>query len=404
MSDYLQISDKVKAWTQYVAFAENAKQQVSHIASLPIIYKHVAIMPDVHLGKGATVGSVIPTKNAVIPSAVGVDIGCGMMAVRTHLFAHHLPDNLASMRVAIERAIPVGFGKWNEDAIPELAVAKWQKLLMKDYQIILNRHPSLGMHKKSKKRMINDVNHLGTLGGGNHFIEICLDESQQVWLMLHSGSRGVGNCIGTYFIELAKNDMGTLLGTLPDHDLAYLSKGTKHFDDYFFAVNWAQKYAQSNRDIMMQTLIHTLAKYLNRSIDSDVYAVNCHHNYAALETHFGEQVYVTRKGAVSARKDELGIIPGSMGAKSFIVRGLGNEESFCSCSHGAGRMMSRNQARKLISLSDHQNATKDVECRKDRNVLDESPSAYKNIDDVMKSQEDLVEVLFTLKQILCVKG
>ena len=404
MPDYLQISDKVKAWTKYVAFAENARQQVNNIASLSIIYKHVAIMPDVHLGIGATVGSVIPTKKAVIPSAVGVDIGCGMMAVRTKLFAHHLPDNLANLRAAIEYAIPVGFGKWDDDAIPELATAKWQKALMKDYQIILSRHPSLGMHKKSKKRMINDVNQLGTLGGGNHFIEICLDESQQVWLMLHSGSRGVGNCIGTYFIELAKNDMGTLLGRLPDHDLAYLTKGTKHFDDYFFAVNWAQKYAQNNREIMMRTLTKTLERYLNRSIDSDIYVVNCHHNYVALETHFGEQVYVTRKGAVSARKNELGIIPGSMGAKSFIVRGLGNEDSFCSCSHGAGRMMSRNQARKLISVSEHKNATMNVECRKDKNVLDESPSAYKNIDDVMKSQEDLVEVLFTLKQILCVKG
>lgn len=404
MSDYLQIADKVKAWTKYVAFAENAKQQVNNIASLPIIYKHIAIMPDVHLGIGATVGSVVPTKNAVIPSAVGVDIGCGMMAIRTQLFAHHLPDNLASLRTAIEYAIPVGFDKWDDDAIPHVAAAKWQNSLMKDYHIILNRHPSLGMHKKSKKRMINDVNQLGTLGGGNHFIEICLDESQQVWLMLHSGSRGVGNCIGTYFIELAKHDMGTLLGTLPDHDLAYLSKGTKHFDDYFFAVNWAQKYAQHNREVMMQILTKTLESFLNRPIASDMYVVNCHHNYVALEQHFGEQVYVTRKGAVSARKDELGIIPGSMGAKSFIVKGLGNEDSFCSCSHGAGRMMSRNQARKLISLSEHKHATMDVECRKDKNVLDESPSAYKNIDDVMKSQEDLVEILFTLKQILCVKG
>jgi len=404
MSEYLQISEKIKAWTKYVTFAENAKQQVNNIASLPIIYRHIAIMPDVHLGKGATVGSVISTKNAVIPSAVGVDIGCGMMAIRTKLFANHLPENLSNIRSAIEEAIPVGFGKWRDEAIPELAVTKWQKFLVKDYQIILERHSTLGMNKKTNKRMINDINHLGTLGGGNHFIEICLDEHQQIWLMLHSGSRGVGNCIGTYFIELAKNDMGSLLGHLPDQELAYLSAGTKHFEDYFFAVNWAQKYAQYNRDIMMQTLIKTLSNCLNMPIDSDVFVVNCHHNYVAQETHFGEEVYVTRKGAVSARKDELGIIPGSMGAKSFIVRGLGNEESFCSCSHGAGRIMSRNEAKKLISLSEHENATQNIECRKDEDVLDESPRAYKNIDDVMKSQKDLVEVLFTLKQILCVKG
>jgi tRNA-splicing ligase RtcB len=404
MADYLQIADQIKAWTKYVAFAENAKQQVSNIASLPIIYRHIAIMPDVHLGKGATVGSVIPTKNAVIPSAVGVDIGCGMMAIRTKLFAKQLPDNLASIRLAIEKAIPVGFGKWRDDAIPELAVTKWQASLMKEYQLILDRHPALGMKKKTKKRLINDINHLGTLGGGNHFIEICLDEQQQVWLMLHSGSRGVGNCIGTYFIELAKKDMGNLLGKLPDQELAYFSAGTKHFEDYFFAVNWAQKYAKNNRDIMMQRLIATLAKCLNTPIDSDLFVVNCHHNYVALETHFDEEVYVTRKGAVSAQKDELGIIPGSMGAKSFIVRGLGNEESFCSCSHGAGRIMSRNEAKKLINLTDHEKATRNVECRKDADVLDESPGAYKNIEDVMKSQKDLVEILFTLKQVLCVKG
>jgi len=404
MPDYLQISDKIKAWTKHVAFAENAKQQVNNIASLPIIYRHIAIMPDVHLGKGAAVGSVIATKNAVIPSAVGVDIGCGMIAIRTNLFANQLPDSLASIRLAIEEAIPVGFGKWRDDAIPELAVTDWQQLLMSEYQVILERHPTLGMNKKTNKRMINDINHLGTLGGGNHFIEICLDENQQVWLMLHSGSRGVGNCIGTYFIELAKNDMGSLLGNLPDQELAYLSAGTKHFDDYFFAVNWAQKYAKINRDIMMQTLISTLSKCLNVAIDSDLFVVNCHHNYVAFETHFGEEVYVTRKGAVSARKDELGIIPGSMGAKSFIVRGLGNEESFCSCSHGAGRIMSRGEAKKLINLTEHEKATRNVECRKDADVLDESPRAYKNIDDVMKSQQDLVEVLFTLKQVLCVKG
>lgn len=404
MSNYLQINDKIKAWTKYVLFDENAKQQAIYIASMPFVYRHVAIMPDVHLGKGATVGSVIPTKNAVIPSAVGVDIGCGMMAIRTNLYAKQLPDNLFNIRSAIEEAIPVGFGKWHDNAIPEIAINRWDKYLKNDYQKILEKHPKLGMNKKTNQRMINDINHLGSLGGGNHFIEICLDEQQQVWLMLHSGSRGVGNCIGTYFVELAKQEMGELLGQLPDQELAYFTHGTKHFDDYFFAVNWAQQFAQNNREIMMQILMATLSDQLKLPITADMFAVNCHHNYVQMENHFGENVYVTRKGAVSARKGELGIIPGSMGAKSFIVRGLGNEESFCSCSHGAGRVMSRNQAKKLISLTEHKSATKDVECRKDADVIDESPKAYKNIDDVMKSQNDLVEILFTLKQVLCVKG
>ncbi|MFC7780458.1 RtcB family protein [Legionella taurinensis] len=404
MPHYVDISPKIKAWTRFVAFDDGARAQVNNLASLDIVHKHIAIMPDVHLGKGATVGSVIPTKNAIIPSAVGVDIGCGMMAVRTTLTAHQLPDDLSSLRHAIEKAIPVGFGKWADKTLPDIALKTWQTKLRKEYQMILNRHPALGFNRKTGRRQINDVNHLGTLGGGNHFIEICLDDSHQVWLMLHSGSRGVGNCIGTYFIELAKTEMGRLLGTLPDEDLAYLSEGTQHFEDYFFAVNWAQTYARCNRDIMMQILTQVFTTQLQRPITTDLYAVNCHHNYVSNERHFNENLYITRKGAVSAKKDELGIIPGSMGAKSFIVRGLGNEESYCSCSHGAGRVMSRNQAKKQINLAEHRRATQDVECRKDKAVLDESPRAYKNIDDVMKSQQDLVEVLFTLKQILCVKG
>lgn len=404
MPNYLQLSNKIKAWTKYVTFDEGAQQQVNRIAELPFIYHHVAIMPDVHLGKGATVGSVIPTKNAVIPATVGVDIGCGMMAIRTQLFANQLPDDLAELRHKIESCIPVGFGKWHADKIPDLVVEQWNRYLSSDYQQIIARHPLLGLNKKTNTRIINDINHLGTLGGGNHFVEICLDEQQQVWLMLHSGSRGVGNCIGSYFIELAKKDMGNLLGQLPDKELAYFSQGTKHFDDYFFAVNWAQRYAKINRDIMMHHLISAVSQYLNLVVTPDLYVVNCHHNYVAKEFHFGEEVFVTRKGAVSARKGELGIIPGSMGAKSFIVQGLGNSESFCSCSHGAGRIMSREKAKKLISLQDHLKAIEDVECRKDKDIIDESPAAYKNIDDVMKSQSDLVEILFTLKQIICVKG
>ncbi|MGQ3888148.1 RtcB family protein [Legionella sp. CNM-1927-20] len=403
MTQYLQITNKVKAWTKHVIFDENAKEQIINLASLPIIYRHVAIMPDVHLGIGATVGSVIPTKKAVIPAAVGVDIGCGMIAMRTNLFAKDLPDDLYKLRLAIEKAIPVGFDKWTEQTIPQLAIKIWKNKLNIDYLSLREKHPLIGGAKQSKNRS-NPVSQLGTLGGGNHFIELCLDEKQQLWLMLHSGSRGIGNIIGTYFIELAKQDMQAQLGQLPDRNLAYFIKGTKHFADYFHAVNWAQNYARCNRDIMLQILVQTVANFLGVSINTDLYVVNCHHNYVAEENHFGQRVYITRKGAVSAKKDELGIIPGSMGAKSFIVRGLGNSDSFNSCSHGAGRVMSRHQARKLISLDEHKVATKAVECRKDKNILDESPAAYKNIDAVMKSQEDLVEILFTLKQILCVKG
>lgn len=399
MANYIQISDKVKAWTKYVDFADNAKEQVSKIANLPFIFHHIAVMPDVHLGKGATVGSVIPTKSAIIPAAVGVDIGCGMIAVRTNLFAHQLPDNLLKLRLAIEKAIPVGFNKWNDDTLPDVSQIRWKQELKSGFQLLLQRHPALKNRNQSR-----EVFQLGTLGGGNHFIEICVDEHQQVWLMLHSGSRGIGNSIGQYFIELAKKDMGQLLGTLPDRDLAYFSQGTKHFEDYFFAVNWAQQYALINREVMMKTLINTVEKVLGYSIKIDKHVVNCHHNYVTQEKHFGESIYVTRKGAVSAQKDELGIIPGSMGAQSFIVKGLGNKESFHSCSHGAGRIMSRHQAKKLISLTEHKEDTRHVECRKDKAILDESPKAYKPIEKVMQSQQDLVNIEFILRQIVCVKG
>lgn len=400
MKNYIDISDKVKAWTKYVDFADNAKEQVANIAALPFIFKHIAVMPDVHLGKGATVGSVIPTKQAIIPAAVGVDIGCGMIAVRTNLFAYQLPDNLLKLRLLIEKNIPVGFNKWRAQSIPDLSVNYWQQELKQDFRLLLQKHPALANKKESNP----ELQQLGTLGGGNHFIELCLDEHQQVWLMLHSGSRGIGNHIGQYFIELAKKDMGTLLGSLPDRDLAYFSQGTKHFDDYFFAVNWAQKYARINREVMMKILRETVEKILGKTIAFDTYVINCHHNYVAQENHFGQSVYVTRKGAVSAKKDEFGIIPGSMGTQSFIVRGLGNKESFHSCSHGAGRVMSRNQAKKLITLADHKQATRHVECRKDKSIIDESPSAYKQIEKVMESQQDLVKIAFKLSQIVCVKG
>ena len=392
----------IKLWTRGVPLEDEARKQLQNIAKLPFIHRWIAVMPDVHLGKGATVGSVVPTIGAIVPAAVGVDIGCGMIATRTTLTASDLPDNLAEIRSAIERAVPHGRtaerhardkGAW-ENA-PELAVEGWSQLVA-DFDRICERHPRL---KKT-----NNIKHLGTLGTGNHFIEICLDESQRVWFMLHSGSRGVGNAIGTHFITLAKEEMRRWMINLPDQDLAYLPEGSQHYGDYVFAVHWAQRYARINREIMMRHVVEAVSNDIPKPFEAQAEAVNCHHNYVSREHHFGKDVLVTRKGAVSARKGELGIIPGSMGAKSFIVRGLGNADSFHSCSHGAGRVMSRTQAKKLISLDDHLKATAHVECRKDADVVDESPAAYKSIDAVMEAQKDLVEIVHTLRQVVCVKG
>lgn len=393
----------IKSWTIGVPFEDQARQQLKNIASLPFIHKWVAAMPDVHLGKGSTIGSVIPTIGAVIPAAVGVDIGCGMMAVKTDLMAKDLPDNLAPMRAAIEKAVPHGRfmsrgkrdkGAWND--LPEAVSHSWKLQLAPRFKALTDKH---GVLKNT-----NNANHLGTLGTGNHFIEFCLDEHQAVWVMLHSGSRGVGNCIGTYFIELAKKDMQRMFIHLPDKDLAYLVEGADNFNDYVEAVEWAQDYARINRQIMMRNTLDAVAQTLGRPVIGEVEAVNCHHNYVNREHHYGKDVLLTRKGAVSARKGELGIIPGSMGAKSFIVRGLGNQESFCTCSHGAGRVMSRTEAKKRVSLAEHVEATQAVECRKDAEVVDETPAAYKNIEAVMAAQSDLVEIVYTLKQVVCVKG
>ena len=392
----------IKMWTQNVPVEEAAKQQLRNTAKLPFIHKWLAVMPDVHLGKGSTIGSVIPTKGAIIPAAVGVDIGCGMMAVKTSLTASDLPDHLGAIRSAIEKAVPHGRtsghrkrdrGSWGN--VPEKSLQAWKGLEL-DFKHITDVTPRL---KNS-----NNLTHLGTLGTGNHFIEICLDELDRVWIMLHSGSRGVGNAIGTHFIELAKKDMRRWMINLPDENLAYLPEGTDHFDDYVFAVEWAQKFALTNRQIMMAHTIEALRLTLPIPFETELAAINCHHNYVSREHHYGEDILVTRKGAVRAREGEFGIIPGSMGAKSFIVRGLGNAESFCSCSHGAGRVMSRTQAKKQISLAEHLEATKDVECRKDAAVIDETPAAYKDIEKVMSAQDDLVEIIHTLKQIVCVKG
>lgn len=390
----------VKAWVDYVPMDEKAMEQVLNMASMPFIHKHIAIMPDVHWGMGATVGSVIPTIGAVIPAAVGVDIGCGMMAVKTTLKAEDL-DDLKGMRKAIEKAVPHGrtdnggagdWGAWHD--IPEHHSDIWEKQFAERFKLLIDKHP-----KSSGK---NTVNHLGTLGTGNHFIEICLDESQGVWIMLHSGSRGIGNRFGQYFIELAKEDMRKWIINLPDADLAYLPQGTDHFKDYLDAVSWAQEFAMTNRNLMMQNILRALTKMIPFDVTEE--AVNCHHNYVSMENHFDKNVIVTRKGAVRARVDDYGIIPGSMGAKSYIVKGKGNPESFHSCSHGAGRVMSRGEAKRKITLEDHEKATMGVECRKDADVIDESPAAYKDIDAVMESQKDLVDIVHTLKQVICVKG
>ena len=392
----------IKSWTRGVPVDDKARDQLMKAAKMPFIFKHVAAMPDVHVGIGATVGSVIPTKGAVIPAAVGVDIGCGMMAARTSLMASDLPDNLAGIRSAIEAAVPhgrdVGRGKrdkgsWGDP--PPSVVDAWAKLAERFGRIVA-KYPRL--------RNTNNLVHLGTLGTGNHFIELCLDTEQRVWIMLHSGSRGVGNAIGTFFIELAKQDMRKWHINLPDQDLAYFPEGTDHFDDYVEAVEWAQDFAALNRRVMMTHVLDALRKQITKPFEAECEAVNCHHNYVTRENHFGENVLVTRKGAVRAAKGTLGIIPGSMGAKSFIVRGLGNAESFDSCSHGAGRVMSRTQAKKLVTLDEHIADTAGVECRKDEGVIDETPKAYKPIEAVMAAQADLVEIVHTLKQVVCVKG
>lgn len=394
----------IKAWVDGVQLEEAAFKQLKNIAGLPFIHKHIAVMPDVHWGMGATVGSVIATKGAIIPAAVGVDIGCGMMAVRTTLTASDLPDNLHGLRTAIEQRIPHGRtdnggvndrGSWAE--VPDLYEIELRTSLAK-LQTIVAKHPKLEQASRRAQ------NHAGTLGTGNHFVEVCLDENQAVWIMLHSGSRGIGNRIGSYFIEKAKEDMRRWFINLPDADLAYMPQGSDLFKDYCEAVEWAQGFARLNRELMMGAAIDALRASVPKPFTCDCEAVNCHHNYVSWERHFGENVTVTRKGAVSAQLGELGIIPGSMGEKSFIVRGKGNRESFCSCSHGAGRKMSRAEANRTFTLEDHAKATEGVECRKDADVIDETPMAYKDIDAVMAAQSDLIEVVHTLKQVVCVKG
>jgi tRNA-splicing ligase RtcB len=393
----------LKMWTRGVPIEDEAKRQLTNAARLPIVFKHIAAMPDVHFGIGATVGSVIPTLKAIIPAAVGVDIGCGMMAAKTTLKAEDLPDNLGPLRAAIERAVPHGRapgardpGAWSATGkVPGAVDTAWAAL-EPEFTELCQSYPKL---EKTNHRV-----HLGTLGTGNHFIEVCLDEEGHVWFMLHSGSRGVGNAIGTMFIELAKQDALRHNAHLPDRDLAYFEEGSRYFGDYVRAVGWAQRFAATNREVMMKRVIEAAKTVLHKNFQSHVEAVNCHHNYVQKEAHFGEQVWLTRKGAVSAKAGQLGIVPGSMGARSYIVRGKGHPESFESCSHGAGRAMSRGVAKRRFTLADHRAATEGVECRKDKDVIDETPAAYKDIDAVMEAQRDLVEVVHTLKQVVCVKG
>jgi tRNA-splicing ligase RtcB len=394
----------IKMWTDGVPVEDAALEQLGRVSELPFIHQHVAVMPDVHVGKGATVGTVIATSGAIVPSCVGVDIGCGVCAVKTTLKASDLPDSLRELRFATEAAIPHGrtnnggpddAGGWR-DVVPKSTQSAWQDLSER-FARIVDKHPEIARS--------NNIGHLGTLGGGNHSYEICLDENQSVWIMLHSGSRGVGNRIGSTFIELARADMRRWFVNLPDADLAYLPEGTDHFDDYIEAVGWAQDYARENRRLMLENGLQALRDQLGRDIDfTREEAIQCHHNYVAKESHFGKNVLVTRKGACRAREGDLAIILGSMGTPSFIVRGKGDRDSFDSCSHGSGRVMSRTEARKRITPEEHALATVGVECRQDEAVLDESPAAYKDVRRVLEAQRDLVEVVAEIKQVMCIKG
>ncbi|MBM4365231.1 MAG: RtcB family protein [Deltaproteobacteria bacterium] len=390
----------VRAWVDGVPFEEGARKQVERTARLPFVHSHVAVMPDVHYGRGATVGTVIATSGAIVPAAVGVDIGCGMAAVRTSLTAAQLPDSLARVRAEIEEAVPVGRGDHerhpaNKGRLPEIVSETWGELAA-EYRQIVKDDPRVS-HARPEVQV-------GSLGGGNHFIELCLDEAGAVWVMLHSGSRGAGNNIGSYFTDVARARIRERGIDLPDQDLAWLEEGSAAFRRYWRALDWAQRYARANREVMLARTLQAVRKAGLPRFAVDESAVNCHHNYVSREAHFDLDVLVTRKGAVRAGEGELGIIPGSMGAKSFIVRGKGNPMSFHSCSHGAGRAMSRGEATRSFTLAQHREATAGVECRKDEGVLDETPGAYKSIDAVMAAQADLVDIVYTLKQVVCVKG
>jgi tRNA-splicing ligase RtcB len=400
----MELMKNVQAWTEGVEVEWDAMQQIRNIAGLPILAGHVAVMPDVHLGKGATVGTVVPTRGAIIPAAVGLDIGCGMAALRTELQAGQLPESLAAVRVAIEAAVPVGFDLHGAEINPTHEGPHGRDLRTK-MQALYARFEQLAilsvLGRVDARRIWRQ---LGTLGGGNHFIELCLDEAGTVWIMLHSGSRNIGKTIGEAAIGMAREAAVRERVALPDKDLAWLNEGSPEFAQYTEALQWAQDYAALNRELMLFRVLNALRRELQHPIRLTAEVVNCHHNYATLEEHFGSKVWITRKGAVSARAGQLGIIPGSMGTRSYIVRGRGNPLAYCSCSHGAGRRMSRGAAKRMFDLEALASQTAGVECRKDAGVLDEIPGAYKDIDKVMAAQADLVDVVHTLKQVLCVKG
>ncbi|WP_260438592.1 RtcB family protein [Burkholderia contaminans] len=393
-------SRPIKIWTNHIE--DEALTQAKNLARLPFIATNgVALMPDVHAGKGSTVGSVIATEKAIIPAAVGVDIGCGMNAVRLSLKASDLPESLTAIRHQIERDVPLGAGgRHQRDCDVHANIMRLPAMPSDRVEAVLADEIVGSMHKVYEKA----GGQLGTLGSGNHFIELCIDENQDVWVMLHSGSRGIGNMIGSYFIEKAKKRMELHFINLPDGDLAYIPEDTDDFREYMAAVEWAQNYALENRKVMMERVIASLRQHIPIEFTITQEAINCHHNYVARENHFGRNLWVTRKGAIRAREGDLGIIPGSMGQRSYIVRGKGNPQSYCSCSHGAGRVMSRAKAKRMFNLDDLAAQTEGVECRKDADVLDEIPGAYKNLDVVMGNQPDLVEVVHTLRAVLCVKG
>lgn len=395
----------IRLWADLQEVDSEALDQLRRIADLPWVHHHVAAMPDVHVGFGATIGSVIAMRDAVSPSAVGVDIGCGMAAVRTSLTASDLPDDLAKLRSAVEAAIPVGFAMHGDVSQEVDRLPLWREF----------EHLTPAVHA----RLSRAQRQLGTLGGGNHFLELCLDDGSdggqedgrdgdtdgavgepRVWIMLHSGSRNIGKELAEHHIGVAKSLPQN--ANLPDRALAVFVSGTPELAAYRHDLLWAQDYARSNRELMLRLYQDVLTRFLPQARFDPV--ISCHHNYVSQEHHFGADVLVTRKGAISAAAGQLGIIPGSMGTSSYIVRGLGNPESFCSASHGAGRRMSRGAAKKHFTVADLRAQTAGVECRKDAGVLDEIPGAYKDIDQVMANQSDLVEVVAQLRQVMCVKG
>lgn len=388
------IGEKIIGFIDPKTIEKNTMEQLENLASMPFIHSHVAVMPDCHLGKGATVGSVIATRGAIIPAAVGVDIGCGMIAVKTNKFAKDLPDNLEKLRSGIERRIPLSAGKYNKD-ISDTAQKRVQYL------------------KKSDK-MYNELVRapwelqLGSLGSGNHFIEICLDEDDRVWVVLHSGSRGIGNQIAQKHIKIAKKLMDDMFIDLKDKDLAYLPETMREFDEYIADMLWSQEFALFNREEMMDRVMTELSYTFygenghQEGLEEE--RINCHHNFTQKENHLGKNVWLTRKGAIQMKEGQKGIIPGSMGTKSYIVSGLANKMSFNSAPHGAGRRFSRTEARKRFTMDDFDRELKGVVTTRSKEFIDEIPSAYKDIDDVMENAKELVKIDHVLKQIINVKG